>query len=45
MSEINKNPSDELPESRKESILNCLPTGNRGFIYKREIKKRIRKNN
>jgi len=34
----------ELERSGKESILNCLLIGTRGFIYKRKVKKRINKN-
>jgi len=36
--------SQRLPsQSKKESILNCLLKGNRGFINTRAIKKRIKK--
>jgi len=38
-----KNPNEDLSKSRKESVLNCLLTGNRGFIYTREIKNGSRK--
>jgi len=42
MSVYNENPSDDLPNKVKNQ-LDCLMIGNRGFIYKREIKKRIMK--
>jgi len=43
MSEISKNPSDDLASQlRKESILNSLLIG-KLYKYKRKIKKRIKK--
>jgi len=38
MSEISKNPSDDLPNEEKNQYQTVW-----GFIYKREIKKRIKK--
>jgi len=43
MSKISENLSGWPSQSRKESTLNCLLIETRGFIYKREIKKRIKK--